>query len=395
MKPKAGLAPRAMLSFLSDYTLHNVMFGAALIGVISGVLGCFAVLRRQSLLGDTLSHAALPGVCLGFLWSGTRSMESLMAGALLSAALATLVMLTLTRRTRLKMDAALAVTLSLGFALGVVLLTFIQNRGGAAQAGLDSFLFGQAAATVRADLYPMAAVVVIGLSLVVVFWKPLKLMTFDPEFAAVSGLPVRLLELFLTGMIALAVVVGLQMVGVILMTAMVIAPGAAARQWSASLLSMVLIAAALGALAGVSGGVISALAPGLSTGPVVVLVASAIALFSLLFAPQRGLIPSRWRRYHRRSHTSSDRILLTVYELAREHGDWSYRVEQGAVDAYYGMVTEPLLNALAQRDLLAAAEHMPDEGQHWQLTPAGYKYAAARSRAQNAHWRLRQAGHGS
>jgi ABC-type Mn2+/Zn2+ transport systems, permease components len=139
MKPKAGLAPRAMLSFLSDYTLHNVMFGAALIGVISGVLGCFAVLRRQSLLGDTLSHAALPGVCLGFLWSGTRSMESLMAGALLSAALATLVMLTLTRRTRLKMDAALAVTLSLGFALGVVLLTFIQNRGGAAQAGLDSF----------------------------------------------------------------------------------------------------------------------------------------------------------------------------------------------------------------------------------------------------------------
>lgn len=381
-----------MLSFLTDYTLQNVMMGAALIGIISGVLGCFAVLRRQSLLGDTLSHAALPGVCLGFLWAGSRSMESLMAGALLSGAVATVVMLTLTQRTRLKMDAALAVTLSLGFALGVVLLTFIQNRGGAAQAGLDSFLFGQAAATVRGDLYPMAFIVFIGLSLVVVFWKPLKLMTFDPEYAAVSGLPVRLLELFLTGMIALAVVVGLQMVGVILMTAMVIAPGAAARQWSGSLLGMLLLAAFFGAMAGVTGGVISALAPGLSTGPVVVLVASAIALFSLLFAPQRGLIPSRWRRRHKRSHTSSDRILLTVYELAREHGDWSYRVEQGAIDAYYGMVTEPLLQALAQRDLLKTADHMPDEGRHWQLTHAGCEYAAARSRVQSRARRLRQVG---
>jgi manganese/zinc/iron transport system permease protein len=380
-----------MLAFLTDYTLQNVMIGAALIGVISGVLGCFAVLRRQSLLGDTLSHAALPGVCLGFLIVGTRSMESLMAGALVSGLMATLLLIALTRHTRLKMDAALAIILSLGFALGVVLLTYIQNRGGAAQAGLDSFLFGQAAATARADLYPMAIIVAFALALVVIFWKPLKLMTFDPEYAAVAGLPVRLLELFLTGMIALAVVVGLQMVGVVLMTAMVIAPGAAARQWCASLLGMLILAAVFGAVAGITGGVISALAPGLSTGPVVVLIASAIALFSLLFAPQRGLIPTYWRRRHRLGHTSSDRVLLTVYELAREHGDWSYRVEQGAIDAYYGMLTEPLLLALAQRGLLASAQHMPDEGPHWQLTQDGCEYAASRSAQRRRDWRLNRA----
>ncbi len=378
-----------MLSLLTDYTLRNVVIGAALIGIISGVLGCYAVLRRQSLLGDTLSHAALPGVCLGFLVAGTRSMESIMAGALFTGVVAALLMVMLTQRTRLKMDTALAAMLSLGFALGVVLLTYIQNRGGAAQAGLDSFLFGQAAATVTQDLYPMGIVVVLALGLVVVLWKPLKLMTFDPEFAAVSGLPVYALELFLTAMIALAVVVGLQMVGVVLMTAMVIAPGAAARQWSTSLLGMIVLAAVLGAFAGVTGGVISALAPGLSTGPVVVLVATLIALVSLIIAPHRGLIPQWWRRRHRRVHTSTDRILQTLYELAREHGDWSYRVEQGALDAYHGMMTEPLLNALAERALVEPARHMPDEGLHWQLTESGRAYAADRSAQRRFDRRIR------
>lgn len=371
-------------TLLTDYTLQNVVLGAALIGIISGVLGSFAVLRRQSLLGDTLSHAALPGVCLGFMVAGAREIGSIMGGALVTAVAAALLTVALTRNTRLKMDAALASTLSLGFALGVVLLTWIQSRGGAAQAGLDSFLFGQAAATTRADLYPMMALVGLSLAGVVLLWKPLKLMTFDPGFAAVAGLPVHRLELLLTAMIALAVVTGLQMVGVVLMTAMVIAPGAAARQWCGSLLGMVLLSAVLGALAGVVGGLISALAPGLSTGPVIVLTATLIALVSLMIAPHRGLIPQWWRRRHRRSHTSTDRILQTLYELAREHDDWRYRVEQGAVDAYYGMVTEPQLMTLADRGLVVPAQHMPDEGQHWQLTDAGVAHAAARQERQRA-----------
>jgi manganese/zinc/iron transport system permease protein len=367
-----------MFNPFTDYTLQNVMIGAALIGVISGVLGAFAVLRRESLLGDTLSHAALPGVCIGFMIAGARAMTPIMAGALATGIVAALMVVGLTRHTRLKMDAALATTLSLGFALGVVLLTWIQRQGGAAQAGLDSFLFGQAAATTRADLYPMMGLTGLAIAGVALLWKPLKLMSFDPEFAAVAGLPVHWLNRVLTAMIALAVVTGLQMVGVVLMTAMVVAPGAAARQWCGSLLGMVVMAAAFGATAGISGGLISALAPGLSTGPVVVLVAVSIALVSLLIAPRRGLIPQWWRTRHRRSHTSTDRILQTLYELAREHGDWRYRIEEGAVDAYYGMITEPQLTALADRGLVVSARHMPDEGRHWQLTDAGVAYAGER-----------------
>lgn len=371
-------------TLLTDYTLQNVLIGAVLIGVISGVLGSFAVLRRQSLLGDTLSHAALPGVCLGFMVAGAREIGSIMGGALVTAVVAALLTVALTRNTRLKMDAALAATLSLGFALGVVLLTWIQSRGGAAQAGLDSFLFGQAAATTRSDLLPMLVLVLVSLVGVVLLWKPLKLMTFDPAFAAIAGLPVHRLEALLTAMIALAVVTGLQMVGVVLMTAMVIAPGAAARQWCGSLLGMVLLSALLGALAGVAGGLVSALAPGLSTGPVIVLTATLIALISLLIAPHRGVLPQWWRQRRRRSHTSTDRILRTLYELAREHDDWRYRVEQGAVDAYHGMVTEPQLTTLAERGLVVPAQHLPDEGPHWQLTEAGVAHAAAREQRRAA-----------
>ncbi|AGM40591.1 manganese ABC transporter permease SitC [Spiribacter salinus M19-40] len=368
-----------MIPLLSDPTLHTVALGTALLGVMSGVLGSFAVLRRESLLGDTLSHAALPGVCLGFMVTGARSLTGLMAGALVTAMLAAFAMVFLVRYTRLKTDAALGIALGLFFALGVVLLTHIQATGGAAQAGLDAFLFGQAAALSRADLLPMSSVGLVAVGLVVLLWKPLKLLTFDPEYAAVIGLPVRSLELLITLLVALTVVVGLQLVGVVLMTAMVIAPAAAARQWCCSLHGMVILAALLGATAGVLGGGLSALIPGLSTGPVIVLVASVIALGSLFFAPRRGLIPAWWRQGHRLSRTSSDRVLETVYQLACEHGSGRYRVEEGAVDAYHGIATAAILVSLRERGLLEAVEHMPDEGRHWRLTNEGMSYAAARA----------------
>ena len=138
--------------FELDFTLRNVLLGAALLGLSSGTLGSFALLRQQSLLGDTLAHAALPGVCLGFLLSGTRAPLPIFLGALASGALAAAFTLLLTRSSRLKTDAALGVSLSLFFALGLVLLTLIQRSAGAGQAGLESFLFGQAAAVVPSDV---------------------------------------------------------------------------------------------------------------------------------------------------------------------------------------------------------------------------------------------------
>lgn len=360
-----------MLAFLTDYTIQNVALGAALLGVISGVLGCFTVLRRQSLLGDALSHAALPGVCLGFIVAGTRDLGFILAGALITGALAALFMLLLTRNSRLKTDAALGTSLSVFFAIGIVLLTWIQTTGNASQGGLDSFLFGQAAAILRSDLWIMGGITAVALAVVAIFWKEFKLVTFDPVFARTLGLPVLALEISLTVMIALAVVVGLQMVGVVLMAAMVIAPAVAARQWSSRLEVMVVLSALIGMASGVFGALVSALGRGLATGPLIVLAASAAVAVSLLFAPGRGIVWEMRRRAHNRRTLRGQRVLTMLYRLAAHHGDSAYPSEQGMVDAYYGVGTGPVMRRLQERGLIRPVAHAPEPTPHWVLTPEG------------------------
>jgi manganese/zinc/iron transport system permease protein len=361
----------SLLALLQDYTIQNVAMGAALLGIISGVLGSFAVLRQQSLLGDTLSHAALPGVCLGFIVAGSRHLGSILAGALVTGALAALVMLVLTRNSRLKTDAGLGISLSVFFAIGIVLLTYIQGSGNASQGGLDSFLFGQAAAILRSDLWVMGAITAAALALVTAFWKEFKLVTFDPVFAASIGLPVVALEVTLTVMIALAVVVGLQMVGVVLMAAMVIAPATAARQWSRRLEGMVVLAASIGVVSGVFGAVLSATTRGLATGPLIILSVSAIVIFSLLVAPGRGLVWEAVQHWTNRRRLRSQQVLTTLYRLAAHHRDPNYPSEQGTVDTYHGVGTQAALAKLQRRGLVKPVPHMPEEAVHWELTPAG------------------------
>lgn len=364
-----------LLALLGDYTVQNVVIGASLLGVASGVLGSYAVLREQSLLGDTLSHAALPGVCLGFLVAGSRHLGSILAGALLTGAAAALLMLLLTRRSRLKTDAALGIALSVFFALGVVLLTYLQGTRNASQGGLDAFLFGQAAAILRSDLWLMGGLTLFALALVSALWKEFQLVTFDPVFAGSLGMPVRALETVLTLMIALAIVIGLQMVGVVLMASMVIAPAVAARQWSRRLSEMVLLAAAFGAAGGVAGALLSASGRNLATGPLIVLSISALVLVSLVAAPQRGLAWEAVQRRRNRLRLRGQRVLATLLRLSGRHDDPHYPVEQGMVNAYFGLGTENALDRLEAQGFVRKVPHMPQEGVHWQLTEAGRREA--------------------
>lgn len=284
------------MELFTDYTFRNVTLGAMLIGAISGFLGSFAVLRRQALLGDAMSHAALPGIALAFLITGQRDPFSLLIGAAVAALVAALWLLTVVRTTRIKDDAALALTLAVFFGFGLVLLSYLQRQPHAAQAGLKSFLFGQAAALIERDLWAMLAIGLPALFLVLIFWPQVKLISFDPDFARSLGVPVRRFEVLLTGIIIVAIVIGLQTVGVVLMSAMLIAPAVAARQWTNRLEYMVVLAAGFGALASLIGAWISTLGEGLTTGPLIVLVMSLFTMLSLLLAPERGLI---WRHIRR------------------------------------------------------------------------------------------------
>lgn len=286
---------------LFDYTLRTVALGAAVLGLVSGCLGAFALLRRQSLIGDAISHAALPGVVLAFMLTGVKAPAVLMVGAAVAGIAGVLLLIAITRSTRIKQDAALGIILSVFFGFGLLLLTFVQRDPSARQAGLNHFLFGQAATLLAGDVLLMALFGGAALLLLLLFWKEFKLLSFDRDFGASLGFRMALLEVLLTFLLVLAIVIGLQAVGVVLMSAMIVAPAAAARQWTDRLGVMVLLSGLFGALAGVLGAVISSLASGLSTGPVIVLCISAVALFSLLFGRSRGLVWAAVRRQRNRA----------------------------------------------------------------------------------------------
>jgi manganese/zinc/iron transport system permease protein len=274
----------------TDYTLRTVALGAAILGIVAGALGSFAVLRRQSLVGDAMSHAALPGIALAYLVTGRKDNLLLLIGAALAGWLATLAVLSIVRASRIKFDGALGLVLSVFFGVGLVILTFIQRRPDAAQAGLETFLFGQAATLIVDDVVTMAALGGIALVAIFLLWKEFKLLSFDQDFAATIGYPVRMLDILLTTLIVIAIVVGLQAVGVVLMSAMIVAPAAAARQWTNRLGVMVVLAALFGAAAGIAGATMSSTAEGLPTGPTIVVCVSAIVFVSLLLAPNRGMV---------------------------------------------------------------------------------------------------------
>lgn len=364
-----------LLHFLSDFTIRNVVLGAALLGISSGVLGSFAVLRQQSLLGDALSHAALPGIALGFLISGQRHLLAILLGALISGALAALYALLLTRYSRLKNDAALGSVLSTFFAFGLVLLTYIQNQKNAGQAGLESFLFGQAATIIPSDITLMLLISTLTLGLVALLWKPFKLLSFDRSFAQSLGFPVGFLEFLLTLMIALSIVMGLQLVGVVLMAALLIAPAAAARQWVKRLEHMILLAALFGALSGISGALISAGARGLATGPLIIIAASLMVLVSILFAPQRGIAWEVLQQRQNRRCLQEQQVLLDIYKLATEHHDPYHLAELGTLKSYYGFDIQPHLKTLVAQGCLQESLHIQGEKQHWQLTTQGLREA--------------------
>lgn len=360
---------------MGNYTLRIVALGAGLLGLISGSLGTYAVLRRQSLLGDAISHAALPGVMLAFLLTRVKAPLALVLGAALAGWVATLIIMGIVRTTRIKYDTALALVMSVFFGLGITLLTFIQGDPDASQAGLKSFLFGQAATTRVNDLIAMAVPGGVALLLVLLFWKEFKLLSFDPDFGASLGYPMRALDIALTTMLVIAIVVGLQTVGAVLMASMLVAPAAAARQWTDRLGLMMLLAALFGAIGGIAGALLSNPAVhqghGIPPGPAIVLCVSVIVAGSLLFAPNRGLAWSTFRHWRTRRQLEVEAVLCDLFELSLQHEEEHahpiavLQAMRGGLDGVYRALRELEEEGWARRTA----------NQDWLLTDAGRLHA--------------------
>ncbi len=385
-----------ILTFRAGYTAGVVVAGCTLLGVASGLIGCFGLLRRRSLMGDALAHATLPGVAGAFLIASAlawllpegvqpKSLGVLLTGAGVSAALGVLSVHGIVRGSggRVREDAAIGVVLSVFFGLGYVLLSVVQAMPTGTQAGLKTFLFGQPAAMSVRDAQTLAIVAAVAMVAALALYKEFRLLCFDEEFARVQGWPTGGLDLAMMALVVLVVVVGLQAVGLVLVVALLIVPPAAARFWTDRLGAMLAISAGIGGGAGFVGVSISALRPGLPAGAIVVLSAAALFAASALCSPRHGLL-GRWSRHASLTRRIRlDHALRALYERLEVAGTGqspaSALPRQDAGAALTGVGGASAIRWLAR------IGHVREDGDCVALTPSGL-LAAARAVRNHRLW---------
>jgi len=301
-----------------DINLIWVLAGCALIGAGSSLVGVFTFLRKESLVGDAVAHALLPGVVLAFMVFQVKSIWVLFPGALIAGWLSLLSISGITRYSKIKPDTAIAIVLSVFFAIGVVLLTNVQQGDYGNQTGLDSFIFGKAASMLPGEINLFILVDLILIGTILLFYPYLKLFVFDPEFSKATGMPVGLLNFLLSTLTVLAVATGIQAVGVVLMAALIITPAAAARFLTSSLRSLIAMAVLIGVLCSVFGVLISYTAPSMPTGPWIVMVLSVVAVGSFVLAPRKGILSKYLLRKRHLVKITDENVLKALYHLTGE-----------------------------------------------------------------------------
>ena len=259
------------------YHLCLILIGSSFIGLIAGALGSFVYLRKQSLLGDAVSHAALPGIVLALIITANTSPTLLLLGGALSGAIGIILTELIKRVCNIHTDTILGIILSVFFGVGLVLISILQKYPRADQAVLNKFLFGNISILLIGDLVP---IIIIGSGVVIaimLFWKELKVQSFDPAFCLtiphVSFFTNSLLLLLLLMVITMC----LQCVGVILMSSLLIAPAAAARQWTIQLGTTTSLAAFFGSFSATLGTLISNYLH-TPTGPTIVIILSVLEI---------------------------------------------------------------------------------------------------------------------
>lgn len=325
-----------IVQVLFSYNTRLVVVSSGLLGISSGVVGSFLLLRKRSLMGDALSHATLPGICLAFLimqglWGQGKALPGLLAGAALFGMIGFATVLVVRSLTRTKDDAAMGIVLSVFFGAGIALQGIVRQAGGDS-AGLDGFIYGSAASMVSEDFWLLAGICLLTIVVALLLFKEIRLTSFDEAFAAAQGWPVRRLEFVILALVTAVTVVGLHAVGLILIIAFHILPPAAARFWTHRFSTMIVLAAILGALSGVIGALVSASVPKFPTGAVMVLTAAVIFLISLVAGPERGIIARMLRASKLRRKVARQHLLRALYEGLERQGLTSESSARAGVD---------------------------------------------------------------
>jgi len=315
----AWLDELARVLTLRDHNTRVVVAGTMLLGLAAGVAGTYMILRRRALVGDALSHATLPGVAIAFIvlvqFTGTgKQLPGLLLGAAVFGLLGVGAILIIKSMTRIKEDAALGIVLSVSFGLGIVLLGLIQKMPEGGQAGLSSFIEGNAAAMLQEEAVFIGGTAIVVLLLCTVLYKEFAILSFDVEFARVQGWPTGWLDLLMMTVVTAVTVIGLQAVGLILIIALLIIPAAAARFWTSRLRTMLVVSGAIGAGSAMIGTLVSALFERLPAGAVIVVVAAGAFGLSVLFGVRRGLLVRGLEQFRLRRTVAHQHLLRAMYE---------------------------------------------------------------------------------
>lgn len=300
----------------------------------AGFIGVLVFLRKQSLVGEALSHASYPGVIIGILSTGlltlTEGEESVVSvmiivGAFLSAFLGLWSIHWLEKQLRVKSDSALCYILSSFFGVGVTLASYVQFAEPGLSRKAQAYLYGQAATMTDIHILIYGVLALVTVISILLCAKEIEIMVFDRDFAESIGISVRPIQAIVFMLTVLAVVVGIRSVGVVLMSAMLIAPAAAARQFTQKFTHMLWLASGFGLISGYLGTLLSdrwtyqlaSQYPGaklaLPTGPMIVIIASLICIFALLFAPERGLLLRIYRIAYFRYQCLCENLLKAIW----------------------------------------------------------------------------------
>ncbi len=288
---------------------HKAMIGSLIVGVTCGLIGSFIILRRMALIGDALAHAVLPGVVVGFIVAGKNPL-ALFLGAVGAGLLTALLIGFVSRNTRVKEDTAIGVVFTGFFALGVMMISQLKR----VHLDLTCYLFGQPLAVTALDLWLTGIIGAVVLLAIVLFYKQLVITSFDPVLATSLGISAGAVHYFLMTLLSMTVVASIQSVGVVLVVAMLITPGATAYLLTNRMQWMLVLAGLIGGVSALLGMYISCWL-NLTSGEAMVVVCAGFFGLAMFFSPKMGIVSKAIRRVHARRRVALEDDLKEVFSL--------------------------------------------------------------------------------
>lgn len=366
------------MSFINDFiyffsfqdaNITNVVIGTLLLGFTCGIVGVLVVLSKKALIVDAVSHSVLPGICVGFMMAGVKNPLYLILGGMSAGAISVFLVDWFSKKSRIKKDAAIAITLSVMFSFGVILLSIIQHSGNANQSGLSDFLFGNAATILASDLTIFGVMCITVLLVIPIFFNHFKIALFDAGFAKTIGLNEKLIQSLISGLIVISTAIGIQTVGIILMSALIITPASSAFFWTNNFKKSIVISGVFAAISSVLGVFVSYLSPDMPTGPWIIVILSSIAIFSALFS-KKGLLTKNLRGRRNKQKILSDNILKFLYKQATLKGSKSLSAQQ--ISELKNIPLQQVKKGLTK---LRASAFIVKGGEKWSLTEKGFSDA--------------------